>query len=102
MSLSCLCLIIDESCYKVYFTSNEYERIKSTCSLVNSTTLYRWYKQLGGTLSYKAFYPKLKELFYYDKYVCKHGVEYLYYVQYTNGSYKERLPKDVIEIIKAL
>lgn len=102
MSLKNLCLIIDESCYKVHFTQDEYIRITSTCSLVNSTTLYRWYKQLGGTVSYKEFYPKLKELFYYDKYVCTHGTEYMYYIMFRNGGYRERIPKDVIEIIRAI
>ena len=53
-------------------------------------------------LSYKAFYPKLKEMFYYDKYVCTHGTEYMYYIMFRNGGYKERIPKDVIEIIRAI
>lgn len=102
MSLNCLCLIIDDSCRKKHFTVKEYERVSSMCDKVNSTTLYKWYKQLGGNLSYKEFYPKLKELYYYDKYVCMHGIEYIYYVRYINGRYKEHLPKDVIEIIKAI
>lgn len=102
MSLSLLCSIIDDSCLKKEFTVNEYKRVVANSVPVNATTLYRWYTNLGGTLHYKSFYAKLKELFYYDKYVCTHGTEFMYHITFINGTYIERMPTDVIKVIKAI
>lgn len=102
MSLNCLCWTIDAISFKKELTLGEYKHIKALASRVNSTTLYRWYIMLGGDMSYKDFYQEAKRMFYYDKYVCKHGVEYIYYIKFKQGEFNDNLPTDVIKVIKAI
>ena len=95
MSWKVLCSQIDPSCYKRYFTKSEYKRIKKNAIRVNSTDLYDMY---GGDMSYQEFYTMLKNHFYYDKYVCEHGIEFYYYIKFSspreeNIKYKEGLEK---------
>jgi CRISPR/Cas system-associated exonuclease Cas4 (RecB family) len=105
MNLNCLCSIIDPVCLKDEFTVEEYERIASVCVRINATKLYRIYTSMGGDMSYSDFYKDIKRMYYYDKYVCEHGIEFLYYVKFKDSAFVkiyERLPNDVIKIIKAI
>lgn len=102
MSLNVLCSLIKPTCIKRTFRRDEYERIKSTSQLVNATTLYRWYVQMGGTDTYKQFRMSVKDVLYYDKYVCEHGIEFYYHVHLQDIVYTEEMPDDVITIINAI
>lgn len=79
MSWNTLWSQIDPVCLKRYFTKSEYKRVKKECIRVNSTDLYA---EFGHGMSYKEFYVMLKEHMYYDKYVCRHGTEFYYYVKF--------------------
>ena len=92
MSWKTICSQIDPSCLKRYFTKSEYKRIKKTAIRVNSTDLYR---EFGDGMTYKEFRGMLKEHLYYDKLVCRHGIEFYYYVKF-NTPREENIPYDDI------
>jgi len=74
--------LIDPICLKVSFTEDEYNKVKACSTEVNSTTLYAYYKLIADRpMSYTDFYKELKKNFYYDKYVCAHGTEFIYYIK---------------------
>lgn len=103
MSLKNLCSMISPVCYKRQFTKEEYERIKGVAVRARATDLYGIYRCLTDTpMPYKEFYRELKELFYYDKYVCEHGTEFMYLVVFTKYKYVEMIPSDIKYIITAI
>lgn len=96
--------MFDPSCWKLRYTQEELQNIKASCVVYNSTTLYTIYRvYVEKPMPYKDFYPILKKYFYYDKYICRHGIEFLYYVKFVNADFNtsDRLPTDVIDIVKA-
>ena len=99
MSWKHLCSQIDPACLKHSFTADEYERIKSDSIRVNSTDLY---KQYGRGMTYPQFYAKLKRYFYYDKWVCKHGTEFYYYVKFKKPRREYIMDTDVLYKINAI
>ena len=98
MSWKNLCSQIDPTCIKTDFTYEEYVKVKSSSSRVNATELYHKY---GKGLSYPEFRMMLKEKFYYDKFVCEHGVEFVYYIKFKDR--EERLTyDDLLYVIPAV
>lgn len=97
MSWKSFCLTVDPCCLKRKYTQAEYERITQTCKRINATDLYKVYRWYGD-MPYVEFYKKIRGMFYFDKYECEHGTEFLYYVKFTELELEERLPTDVIKI----
>ena len=77
-----LCSQIDQSCVKRYFNRSEYKRIKRESVRVISTDLYR---EFGAGSTYQEFYAEMKQYFYYDKYICDHGTEFVYYIKFKDA-----------------
>lgn len=103
MSWKTFCSMLSPTCLKKEFGEAEYINIKNTCDMVNSTTLYNLYKGVDtDPMSYKEFYAKLKEHMYYDKYVCAHGTEFLYYVKFKEIKVTTYIPTDVVYIVPAI
>lgn len=98
MSWKTLCSQIDPACFKRYFNKSEYKRIKKNAIRVNATDLYASY----GEGTYKEFYTMLKKHFYYDKYVCEHGVEFYYYIKFIKPQEEHIKYTDVLYIINAI
>ena len=99
MSWNALWSQIDPVCRKRYFTKSEYKRIRKECIRVNSTDLY---KEFGTGMSYQEFYSMLKHHFYYDKYVCGHGIEFYYYIKFKDERQEHIDLDDVRYIIYAM
>lgn len=98
MSWKNLCSQIDPTCVKKDFTYEEYIGIKTQASRVNATDLYRTY---GRGMTYPEFRMMLKGKFYYDKFVCEHGVEFVYYIKFKDR--EERLTyDDLLYVIPAV
>jgi len=84
--------LIDPICIKSSFTEDEYNKVKEVSTGINSTVLYAYYQTIDPEpMSYSDFYKWLKANFYYDKYVCKHGTEFVYYVKGRDDSFKRFL-----------
>lgn len=87
-----------EACVKT--DCQGYLKVRDSIRPINTTTLYRLYKQhTDNPVPFKEFYNWLKGLFYFDRYECKHGVEFLYYVKFKDLSIIDRLPNDVINVV---
>lgn len=106
MSLNNFFSKINPACFKVSCSYDEYARVRKSSFRVNATILYSLYQKLypDTTVSYQYFYKKLKEHLYYDKYICKHGTEFIYYVNFVDTSVKvyPYLPYDTLQIIPAV
>ena len=102
MSLNRFLSIVDPSCLKLNYDLDEYTRIKNTCSYVNSTALYKLYRVEGGSMSYKDFYKNIKEYLYYDKYICAHGIEFMYLVKFKDRNLSSPLPTDVLNVERGI
>ena len=83
-------------CHKVHHERDEYEWLKSRNDVhrIKATTFYQIYKHNvfgsdGPRLSMQEFYRVCGQYLYYDKYVCRHGTEFYYYVMFdfTNPLY---------------
>ena len=99
MSWKNLCSQIDSTCVKTDFTYDEYVRIKSLSTRINATTLYKAY---GKGMSYPEFRMLLKSMFYYDKHVCEHGVEYIYYIKFKKEREEQPMYADLLYVIPAV
>lgn len=93
-----LCSQIDPSCMKRHFGVSEYERIQQESTRMNSTDLY---KEFGDGYTYKEFYALLKQHFYYDKYICHHGIEFIYYIKFKKPREHTKEFLDLQTIVKA-
>lgn len=88
--------MVKPECLKTTYAQDEYDRIKKTCTYVNATFLYRLY---DGELSYQEFYKKLKDFFYYDKFICKHGTEFLYLISFKDLTFVAPVYTDVLQVV---
>ena len=71
--------------------------------MVNSTALYNVYKTMTkDPISYQEFYTMLRGKFYYDRYVCTHGTEFMYYVKFKDVDVSSKEPTDTVEIVRAI
>ena len=103
MSWSLFFSTINPICIKYSYSLDEYNRIKDECTSVNATQLYVYYKTLTDSpMSYKSFYTLLRKNFYFDKYECTHGTEFMYYVKLKNIDIPSSIPKDVIRVYRAV
>lgn len=92
MNIGVFMSIIDPACLKVAFTEDEYNKVISASVPVNSTVLYAYYSAITkDPMVYRDFYKWLKSNLYYDKYVCRHGTEFVYYVKARDSSFKKYL-----------
>lgn len=93
---------INPICLKNSYSSVEYNNIKNNVSPINATTLYNYYKTLTNEpIDYKEFYILLRKYFYFDKYECLHGTEFMYYVKLKNIDIASDIPKDIVSISQA-
>lgn len=103
MSWKIFCSKVDPICLKNDFGIDEYTRVKNTCAMVNSTALYNVYKTMtADPVPYREFYTLLRSSFYYDRYVCSHGTEFMYYVKLKDLDISTKEPTDVIEVVRAV
>ena len=101
--------LVDPSCLKYMYDYDEYRQVRSNSTMINFTTLYMFYTTTTSTpISYQEFYNHLKNYFYYDKYICKHGTEFIYYVKAKDETFKTFLDNkkfkgydDVLNVIPA-
>lgn len=68
--------------------------------LVKATTLYQIYKHnvfdIDGRLPLKEFYRVCGQYLYYDKYVCRHGTEFYYYIVFNENNNIFKATKDLV------
>ena len=103
MSWNLFCSKVDPVSFKNVFSYDEYVNIKKACSMINSTSLYNVYRSMTtDPLSYQEFYANLRNRFYYDRYVCAHGTEFMYYVKFKDVDVSSKEPTDVVEIVRAI
>lgn len=93
---------IDTSIHKTEQTLEEYHRFRddSDILMVKATTMYQIYKgqvfEADGRLSMREFYKACANYFYYDKYVCTHGIEFYYYVKFNEQHQMYQIVKPVV------
>ena len=78
---------LDTTCFKKRVCLTEYTRIKNTCIPLSTPSLYNLYLCSCGSSPYvsiQEFYTIAKQYLYYDKHICKHGVEFIYYVDFDS------------------
>lgn len=106
MSLNNFFSMIDPRVLKEEYTHDEYVRVRKMCYRVNATTLYKLYKEFTQeAVPYTVFYGMLKKHLYYDKYICYHGTEFIYYVRFkpdSNIYVNSETPRDVLNIVPAV
>ena len=99
--------MIDPACFKKKRTAEEYLRIRSSCTPANATTLYKLYKDMADCpVDYPEFYKMLKEKLYYDKFICVHGTEFVYYVKMLDAKLYAKIDHvryyDILSIVPAV
>jgi hypothetical protein len=81
--------VILPTVHKIEVTPTEYARIVNVGMLVKATTLYDVYRHMifesDARLPMKEFFRVCAQYLYYDKYVCTHGTEFYYYVQFNTA-----------------
>jgi hypothetical protein len=91
---------IDVKSHKIEHNFNELNNIRSKTSLVKATTLYQIYKhnvfEKDGRLPIRDFYHVAGQYLYYDKYICKHGTEFYYYVIFNENNPMYQLTKELL------
>lgn len=78
---------IADTCKKHKVCYAEYQKVKSDSLEVRAHVLYSIYRTLTSDkppVPLEEFYKVAKQYLYYDKYICKHGVEFYYYVKINN------------------
>lgn len=93
---------ISPTSYKVNHSYDEYLSVKNRPEvvLVKATTLYQIYKhnvfENEGRLTMQDFFRVCGQYFYYDKYICKHGTEFYYYVSFNKENIIYQATKKII------
>ena len=88
--------------HKVEHNSTEFERIKklSNVTMIKATTFYQIYKHnvypTDDRLTMKEFFNACGQYFYYDKYICKHGTEFYYYVAFNPSNIMYQATRAII------
>jgi len=84
---------IHPSCHKVQHDVTEYNQIKQLegIKMIKATALYNIYKHnvftnVDRRLTMKQFFHICGQYLYYDKYVCRHGTEFYYYVKFNDAN----------------
>jgi hypothetical protein len=91
---------IDVKAHKIEHNLEELDLIRNKTVLVKATTLYQIYKhnvfERDGRLTIRDFYQIAGQYLYYDKYVCKHGTEFYYYVMFNENNPMYQLTKELL------
>lgn len=94
---------ISPTCHKEEHSLKEYESIVSRPNVhqVKATTLYHIYKhnvfsKTDKRLNMKQFFHVCGQYLYYDKYLCEHGTEFFYYVEFNEENEMYNLTKPII------
>ncbi len=94
---------ISPTSHKIKHDQEEFHEIKNYPGvvLVKATTLYQIYKHNvfckdEKRLTMQEFFRVSGQYLYYDKYICKHGTEFYYYVIFNKSNKMFEITKDVI------
>ena len=95
---------ISPACHKRAHNVDEYKVVKSrpNAVLVKATTLYQIYQHNvfgadGHRLTVKEFFRVAGQYLYYDKYICVHGTEFYYHVEFNPDNMFYTLTKDIVD-----
>jgi hypothetical protein len=92
---------ISAKCHKVEHDVTELDGFRNDAVLVKATVLYQIYKhnvfETDGRLAMRDFFQIAGQYLYYDKYVCKHGTEFYYYVIFNEANEMYKLTKPLLE-----
>jgi hypothetical protein len=87
--------------HKVMHNITELDGFRKDAVLVKATTLYQIYKhnvfENSGRLEMRDFFQVAGQYLYYDKFVCKHGTEFYYYVVFNERNPMYQLTKSLIQ-----
>lgn len=87
--------------HKVLHNITELDGFRNDAILVKATTLYQIYKhnvfESSGRLPMREFFQIAGQYLYYDKYVCKHGTEFYYYVIFNEKNAMYQLTKSLLQ-----
>jgi hypothetical protein len=92
---------INPRSHKVLHNITELDSFRQDAILVKATTLYQIYKhnvfESSGRLPMREFFQIAGQYLYYDKYVCKHGTEFYYYVIFNEKNPMYQLTKSLLQ-----
>lgn len=91
---------INPDCHKIEHNIEELNAMRNKAVLIKATTLYQIYKhnvfETDGRLPIKEFFQIAGQYLYYDKYICKHGTEFYYYVIFNETHPTYLLTKELL------
>lgn len=91
---------INPDCHKIEHNVEELDSMRDNAVLVKATTLYQIYKHnvfdTDGRLMIKDFFQIAGQYLYYDKYICRHGTEFYYYVIFNENNPTYLLTKELL------
>jgi hypothetical protein len=91
---------ISPDCHKIEHNVEELDSMRYNAVLVKATTLYQIYKhnvfETDGRLLIKDFFQIAGQYLYYDKYICRHGTEFYYYIIFNENNPTYLLTKELL------